>query len=101
MLPIADRGAIAQGNEPRDTFVFKEVYRRRDGSTTTPVKGTDLSFLKEGSVPCMKERVTEGSVAGEPLGEPSSCHPNNGEVSEGLSLTDGEVNEELESSPVL
>ena len=43
----------------------------------------------------------DASVASEPLGEPSSCLPDSGEVSEGLSLIDGEVNEELESSPVL
>ena len=101
VLPATDRGVSTQGNEPRDTSVFKEVYRRRDGSTTTPVKGTELSFLKEGLDPRLKEGVFEGSVVGEPLGEPFLCSPDRGEVSEGLSLTDDEVNEELESSPVM
>ena len=86
-MSVTDRGVIAQGNELRDTFVFKEVYRRRDGSTTTPVKGTGVSFLKEGSVLCMEESVSEGSVAGDPLGESSSCHPDSGGASKGLNMS--------------
>jgi hypothetical protein len=100
-LSATDMGVIVQGNEPRDTFVFKEVYWRRDGSTTTLVNGTDFSFLKEGSVLCMEESVMEGSVADDLLGESSSCHPDSGGVSEGLPMTVGEVNEESESSPVI
>jgi hypothetical protein len=51
-------GVIAQGNAPRDTFAIEEVYRRRDGSTNTLVKGIDFSFLEEGSVLCLPEGDT-------------------------------------------
>jgi hypothetical protein len=58
----------------------------------------------------MEESAAEGSAAGNPghglksvefLGESSSCHPDSGGVSEGLPMIVGEVNEELESSPVM
>ncbi|KAE8009881.1 hypothetical protein FH972_006288 [Carpinus fangiana] len=100
-LSETELGVTAQGTELRDTLVFKEVYRRRDGSTITPVKGTDFSLLKEGSVRCMEESATEGSEAGDLLDESSSCHPDSRGVSEGLPMTNGEVNDVLESSPVM
>ena len=91
----ADVGGSTLGTTPRVTSAVMEVYRRREGPSTTPLKGSELSVFEVGLVLCETRAKTcaplasgllvgdtsgggDGALTLKYLGESSSCHHDNG-----------------------